>query len=221
MLRRSLVALSSVLALVAPVLGQPASADLAGPAPRPNRVTVTDVTDDVWLWVPGEEVWVETEHWPTADNLQAEATHWGSKVGNRVVITMDFVDLRKAERQEFGVKIVTPRLTRVAWVVVKPGKWKGDHLLELSSGKSVSAAGVAHRVSYRKDSVLVEVPRARLGNPPWVRVAFINLMFTAEGGTFMDHPHDASYLLASTWETDPPLSGRLYPVEPGGRPAAG
>lgn len=226
MLRRSLVALCSALVLAIVVLTVPvgartASADPARGVVRPNRVTITDVIDDVWLWVPGDRTWTEAGPWPASDNVQAEATHWGSRVGDRVVVTMDFTDLQKfrSGRQEFAVKIATPRLTRVAWVIVKPGKWKGYHLLELSNGKAVSARGLTHQVGYTTETLTLTVPRSRLGYPPWVRVAFVNLMYTTEGGLFQDNPHDASYLLAKTWKKHPPLSARLFPVVPSRSPA--
>ena len=220
MVRSSLVALVSAVVLAAPVAVPTADASTAGPVARPNRVTVTDVTDDVWLWVPGDRIWTEVDSWPTADIVEAEVTHWGPKVGDRVVVTMDFVDLQSSERQEFAVKITTPELTRVGWVIVKPGRWRGYHVLEQNGGRAVRATGVTHRVSYTEDTVLLTIPRSRLGNPPWIRVAFLNLMYTAEGGLFQDQPHDASFLLEKDWKRHPPLSGKLYPVVPGSRPAA-
>lgn len=208
MLRRTLVAVASALALIAPVA---ASATPTTSEAKPNRAVAKDQTDDVWVWVPGEKIYVLVEGgYPAADVLKAVVTHWADKVS----VTMKLDNLKKQHKQSFGVKIKTPELTRVAWVYAGPGGYKGWHRLEKDSGKQVSAKGMTHGINYKQDVVRMSIPRTLLSDPEWIRVAMVNLLYTAEGGEFVDHPANDQALYFEQWKNDPPLTAKLYPAKP-------
>lgn len=216
MLRRSLVTTTTAiaaLALAAPVAGAASQAGTAEPRERYNRVVITDQVDDVWLWNPVSSEYDPVDSWPTADVKKGVGTHWSDSVE----ATMKFVDLKKAHHQEFAVKIKTPELTRVGWVVVKPGKWQGFHVMEKATGKAVSAKGMTHKVSYKRNTVQMVIPRSLLSNPKWVKVAMLNLMFTIpEDAEFVDNPQTTGPMGPAKWKKNPGLSARLYPAEASG-----
>lgn len=212
-MRRDLSALVSAfaaVALAAPVAAT-ASTSTTPPGPREkyNRVIAHDQKNDVWLWNPASEEYEHVDGWEILDVAKVVGTHYK----NSVVFTMTFLDLKKANFQEFAMKVKTPELIRVGWVIVKPGAYGGTHLLEDNNWKKVSAKGLTHKINYKKNTVRLEIPRSRLSNPRWVRLAFWNRLWTdPEDAEFGDHPANDQAMTPEQWHDNPPYTVRLYPA---------
>jgi hypothetical protein len=108
-----------------------------------------------------------------------------------------FVDLKPVGvKQTQGLYLKTPHRLYQATVTSEPGHPAGRahlHRLTSWSGRTVRCPRLGHHIGYRADTVTIEVPRACLADPAWVRVELYN---TTEWGVgpwtpvFVDNPQN-------------------------------
>ena len=195
--------------LAAPVLaGVVVAATLSVPAgastsTATSKVSLTDATGDVWSIGEGEhEEYRPAADMPTADVVRAEVQHRRG----RVVVRMDFTDLRREDPASYTAMIITPEKMRAAFVMTGPRRWAGKHMLVNGNYGNVRCPGFEHSVDYDADQVVMTLPRTCLGRPRWVRVSMANSMFKGDTeATFQeitDNPHGA--------DADGGTTGRIY-----------
>lgn len=84
------------------------------------------------------------------------------------------------------IGIQTPWRSRTVELDALPGHWEGTTTMTNGRGEVVPC-DVTHRISYDRNRLMLRVPRACLGTPPWVRVG---VRSTVAGATFV-HTDDA------------------------------
>ncbi len=183
-----LLASTAVAALTTSALSTPAEATTT--TTTTTSVRLSDPVGDVWTIGEGEDdEWTLAEDLPTADVVGAVVRH---RPG-RVVVRMDFADLRRVEPGYYSAAITTPDTFRGAFVSAVPGSWSGDHDLVNGRFGAVRCPGFRHSVDYAADRVSMSVPRTCLGRPRWVRVEMTNYAFRgdSEGNDreLTDNPH--------------------------------
>jgi hypothetical protein len=203
---RSLLTFAAASALTLSALAVPAGASVPAVRTEPvSRIVLTDPVGDVWALSEGENaVWALADGVPDVDVTRAVVKH-----GRRnLVVRTAFADLRREHEAGYWVSIRSSRKFRAAFVLARPGRWRGQHRLVDNQFGNVRCRGLAHTIDYDSNIVTIKVPRSCLGRPAWVRVSVENASFReASDGTFQelsDNPHNTGH--------DAGLTRRLYHV---------
>lgn len=143
-----------------------------GPAAA-EAVAVADHRHDVWeaFYSDDGELlgWDEVGSRENTDIASTQVRHQPRKA----VITTSFVSLRKDSAVLFPGLTHLMRLddgTELAAAVTLDPMPAGTVVLQDPETGSVECDGLAHRVDYQSDTVLVTIPRRCLGWPDWLRV---------------------------------------------------
>jgi len=101
------------------------------------------------------------------DVTTSRITHLARKV--RIKLTHR--DLSRTNRFASSLSIRSNTGLRYVFVEARKGSWAGKHGIENARGTNVSCSGLAHKIDYVANTVLIVIPRSCLGNPRWVRVS--------------------------------------------------
>ena len=107
-----------------------------------------------------------------------------------VVVRQRFVDLRRVGRYtQHAVRLQTgSNLYREAVVVAGPGSWGGT--VEVFNRRGRVECDARHRIDYRRETVLIRVPRSCLGEPARVRASADSTWAQSRRDEFLvDNPH--------------------------------
>lgn len=137
-----------------------------------SRVVVVDGVDDVW-GIGGDT----GNHWavvdmPTADVRRVMVSH----KAHRIRVRMTFDDLRRVDPQVYAVWFHHRGYLATAFVVARPHRWDGRNVVTEAGDDVVPCARLRHDLDYARDRLVMSVPRACLGRPPWVRVGMRNFL---------------------------------------------
>ncbi|MFD1947608.1 hypothetical protein [Nocardioides aestuarii] len=89
---------------------------------------------------------------------------------------MKFEDLRRVDPEAYAAWFAHRGYLATAFVIVRRHRWEGRSVLTDTGDDVLPCEDLRHRVSYAEDRVVLSVPRACLGRPPWVRVGMRNFM---------------------------------------------
>jgi hypothetical protein len=107
-----------------------------------------------------------------------------------VMVRQRFVDLRRVGRYtQHAVRLQTgSNLFREAVVVAGPGSWGGT--VEVFNRRGRVECDARHRIDYRRETVLIRVPRSCLGEPARVRASADSTWAQSRRDEFLvDNPH--------------------------------
>jgi len=107
-----------------------------------------------------------------------------------VMVRQRFVDLRRVGRYtQHAVRLQTgSNLYREAVVVAGPGSWGGT--VEVFNRRGRVECDARHRIDYRRETVLIRVPRSCLGEPARVRASADSTWAQSRRDEFLvDNPH--------------------------------
>lgn len=190
---------TAVAALTTTAMSAPADATTS----TTSTARLTDPVGDVWAIGEGEdEEWALAGDMPTADVVGAVVRHRA----RRVVVRMDFANLRRVDPASYTALITTPEKIRGVFVIAGPGGWAGDRHLVNGNFGNVRCRGFQHSIDYATDTVIMSVPRTCLGRPRWVRVEMANYTFRGDSEEdfqeITDNPHSS--------DPDGRSTGRLH-----------
>ncbi|HET6625792.1 MAG TPA: hypothetical protein VFG63_05345 [Nocardioidaceae bacterium] len=176
----------AVLTAALLVLGVTAGVATAGAAAA-REVTLHDARGDMWQLhfsggtdpAPGTRV---------GDVRRARFTH-GLR---RIVVRQRYVDLRRTGAYWlYTVRLQNgSRIYREVELHAGPGSWQGGTAVFNRRGDRV-ACRVGHRIDYRRNLVVLAVPRRCLGNPHRVRASAASSWAQRRRQVFLtDNPHN-------------------------------
>lgn len=151
---------------------------------------------------------------PTPDREDGDITRFRTvHTRHRVTIRAWYRDLATtSDYRQDRLRIVTSEGLRLyAYVESRPGSWAGRHFLLDSEDRLVRCA-VRHATSYRRNTLVLSVPRRCLGHPRWVRLGFGMWMSTDgdDGSSFTVHGDDARRRGVPGTMWDVVLGGRIH-----------
>jgi hypothetical protein len=146
-------------------------------------VTVRDARHDVWRTNPkakapgvrnGDVVWTLFRHGP-----------------RNVVVQTKYVDLaRIGSYAQYTLRIENGAHTyREVLVETSPNTWKGKARVFDRRGDRVRCR-TRHQISYRANTIRIEVPRRCLNRPTYVRGTAASYWASKGGNIYTDNPHN-------------------------------
>lgn len=175
MLGRTVVSVVCALLLVAAFAGPSAARDL----------DLRDSRQDVWRI---DDSGAESVA-PAVTNGDITRTRFRHHPRDIVVVTR-FVDLRRVGRYtQHALRLQTgSNVFREVVVVAGPGSWGGT--VEVFNRRGRVDCEARHRIDYRRDTVLIRVPRSCLGDPTRVRASAASTWAQSRRDEFLvDNPH--------------------------------
>jgi hypothetical protein len=137
-----------------------------------SRAVVVDGVDDVWgIGEDTDNQWALVDM-PTADVQRVMVSH----KAHRIRVRMAFDDLRRVDPQVYAVWFHHRGYLATAFVVARQHTWEGRNVLTEAGDDVVPCARLRHDLDYAHDRLVMSVPRACLGRPPWVRVGMRNFL---------------------------------------------
>jgi hypothetical protein len=144
--------------------------------------------------------WAAAPSRAQADLLSTTVTHSAKTVR----FTMKFRSLnRTGTGLIFNFFIRTPRTTRILAISAHRGDWRGAASVLDEPTTSPVACHVTYTIDYTHNLVRGSVPRSCLGNPRWIRVAFLSSSYDTTSVDYSDQDRTAG-------NGDPVYGPRIY-----------
>lgn len=108
-----------------------------------------------------------------ADVTRVRVTH-GART---ITVRMTFRDLAHVGTgQVQELLLVSPKRSRLVYVVAGPGHWKGTVTMRTLKDKKVGCRGLSRKIDYARNTIRVGVPRACLGRPSTLKVGTFTMV---------------------------------------------